>query len=420
MGPSLLKSSIWLFAGQGSSLIFQAVYFICLGRLLGSREYGIYVGAAALVAIVSQYSALGSHSVFLRYVSPDHKLFAPYWGNILITTVSLGTVFAALISAYGPMIAHSYSHGLLACIAISDCLCGQITLAAARVFLAFDKARITAMLNLLTNGLRSLLAGILLWRVQHIEARQWVFATLAVSLIGACTAVLLVTAQHGRPQFLPRLLRKRSGEGFVFALSYSTSGIYNDIDKAMLGHYGMNIANGVYAMAYRVVDVCMMPISSLHQAAFPRFFRKGVAGIAETRPYALKILTRTAPVSIGLALLMAATAPLIPHFVGRSFAESTFALWWLCTLPFLRSFHLSAGDALTGAGFQKLRLSTQAFAAFFNLSVNVYLIPHYGWHGAAWSSLITDGMLGALNWTVLLSVRRRVVNAAVETTGVRA
>ena len=80
------------------------------------------------------------------------------------------------------------------------------------------------------------------------------------------------------------------GEGFIFALSASTTNIYNDFDKAMLGHYGMNAANGIYTMAYRVVDVCMMPISSIHSAAFPRFFQKGTTGIKGTSAYAKRIL----------------------------------------------------------------------------------------------------------------------------------
>ena len=101
-------------------------------------------------------------------------------------------------------------------------------------------------------------------------------------------------------------------------------------------------------------------------------------------------------------------SPLIPHLVGRSFAESSLALRWLCLLPLFRSIHWSAGDALTGAGYQKVRLSTQAGAAAFNFALNVYLIPRYGWFGAAWSSLATDGALGAVNWMVILGIRTRV------------
>jgi O-antigen/teichoic acid export membrane protein len=104
-----------------------------------------------------------------------------------------------------------------------------------------------------------------------------------------------------------------------------------------------------------------------------------------------------------MAAVMFVAAPIIPVVAGHGFAESVTALRWLALLPFFRSFHMSAGDALSGAGHQKLRLAMQVVAAAFNFGANLYLIPRYGWLGAAWSSLATDGMLGALNWTVLLS-----------------
>ena len=214
--------------------------------------------------------------------------------------------------------------------------------------------------------------------------------------------------KFGRPQFSLALLRKRAGEGFIFALSYSTTGIYNDFDKALLGRFGMNAANGIYAMAYRVVDVCTMPLYAIQSAAFPQFFKRGAeAGIENTRSFAMKIVTRTAPMSLFAAAGMFLMAPLIPRVVGDGFSESVTALRWLCLVPLFRSFHISAGDALTGSGNQKLRLSTQAVAAAFNVSVNVYLIPRFGWLGAAWASLATDGALGLLNWTVLLTLDGR-------------
>jgi len=390
-----------MLLGQGLSVVCQGAYYILLARLLGSTEYGIYVGAAALVSILSQYSPLGSHSVFLRYVSPEPSNFAPYWGNILVTTFTLSSLFVAFLTWAGPRLAHSCSWTLVLCVALGDCLCSQLTLAAGRVFQAFEAMRITASLNLLVNLLRALLAGLMLWRLHHATARQWVVAALLVSTIAACTALTLVTKRYGQPRFSKTLLRQRTGEGFVFALSYSTTSIYNDIDKAMLGHYGMNAANGIYTMAYRAIDIACLPYSAIQAAAVPRFFQKGLNGVDSTAEYAIRIVKRTAPITLLTTAAMLVAAPLIPHLMGRSFTESVSALRWLCLLPVFRSFQYSAGDALTGAGHQKLRLGSQATAAAFNFATNLYLIPHYGWLGAAWASLATDGLLAVFNWAVL-------------------
>jgi O-antigen/teichoic acid export membrane protein len=224
---------------------------------------------------------------------------------------------------------------------------------------------------------------------------------LIVSSIASYYSVSLVTRLYGKPELSLSLLRQRMGEGFVFALSGSTANAYNDIDKAMLGHYGMNAANGIYTMAYRVIDVCTAPITSIHAAAFPRFFRKGLDGVRSTAEYGMQLVKRTAPLALLFTAAMLLGGPILPHLVGKDFAESVVALRWLCLLPLFRSLQLAAGDGITGAGYQKLRLYGMAGAAAFNFAVNLYLIPHYSWHGAAWSSIATDGALAIFNWVLL-------------------
>jgi O-antigen/teichoic acid export membrane protein len=404
---SLARNASWMFLGQGLSVVCQGIYFILLARLLGPTEYGIYAGVFAMVAVLSVYSPLGSAFTLIRRASPAPEKFAAFWGNVLMTTLPLGSLFVAVLVLAVPQLARSYSWKLVFCVAVGDCLCAQLTDSCSRVFQAFEKMRITALLGGLISLLRTVLAGCLLLWLHHATAQQWAVATLAVSFLAVCSAVALVTRYYGRPLFDLRLLRRHVGEGSAFAMSSSATGIYNNFDKAMLGHYGMNAANGIYTMAYRVVDICSMPITSVHGAAFPRFFKKGVGGVQNTIPYALRILKRTAPLAFVAAVAMALAAPLIPHLVGKSFHESVVALRWLCLLPVFRSFHLSAGDALTGGGHLNLRVGVQAAAAAFNFAVNLYLIPHYGWHGAAWSSLASDGLLAVVNWIVLLAICAR-------------
>jgi O-antigen/teichoic acid export membrane protein len=171
----------------------------------------------------------------------------------------------------------------------------------------------------------------------------------------------------------------------------------------------MNRANGIYSMAYRVVNIGTMPITAIVSAAFPSFFREGVKGIAATVPMARRLLKRTALLGVGISAAMFLCAPIIPHLVGKSYAESVSALRWLCLIPFFRCFHLSAGDAIAGAGHQKFRLVSQSIAAGGNLLLNLYLVPRYSWWGAAWASLATDGALGVMNWLALIYLAKRPV-----------
>ncbi len=400
------RNAHWMLAGQGLSYVTQAGYFILIARLMGSVEYGIYAGALAFVSLISAYSTLGSPSIFLRYVSRDNSRFSEYWGNTLLITMTLGTVFTVGLVLAGPRVSHSYTWLLIATIAFSECICRQITIAGGSVFQTFERLRLTAIMNLLTNTLRLVAAIVLMLTLRKVSAARWAIATLLVSVISALVAVWLITRLYGRPRTSLKVAAARAGEGFLYSMTYSTTTVYNDVDKTMLSHYGMNAANGIYTMAYRFVDIACMPLAAIQAAMFPRFFKRGADGIAGTSELASRILTRTASIGFFAALMLYVGAPIIPRILGNQFSDSTNALRWLCLLPLFRSFHSSGGDALSGAGRPDLRLISQIIAASFNFGVNLYLIPHYSWRGAAWSSLASDGLLGAMNWSWVFVLTR--------------
>jgi len=267
---TLAKNAAWLFAGQGLSFITQGVYFIVLARLLGASQYGLLSGAVALVATVSQYSTLGSGLLFLRYVSHDRDNFSLYWGNILLSIISMSSLLILGLWAFG---GHLIGHGnllVLLPIAVSDCLFQQFSSCTGQVFQTYEKMKISASLTLLANVFRLLMAIAFLLALKRAYAWQWALASLTVSFAAAAIAFITVTRHFGRPRFSFALLLRRAGEGFVFAISGSTTAVYNDIDKVVLTHDGLIRENGLYSMAYRIVNIGTMPIMSIVSAAFPR------------------------------------------------------------------------------------------------------------------------------------------------------
>jgi O-antigen/teichoic acid export membrane protein len=404
---SFARNAAWLFTGQGLGIVLQAGYFIALARLLGTLEYGIYAGAIALVAMVSQYSTLGSGLLFLRYVSPNHRAFPEYWGNILIAVTLAGGLIVLGLALAARWLIGPASASIIVIVGASECILGQLTSCTSQVFQALEKMRITATLNLLTNLMRFLLSIALLGVVHHANAKTWALGSLTVSFIATAIAVCTVTVRVGLPKFSLELARKRLGEGLLFSMSGSTTSAYNDLDKAMLSHYGMNVANGIYTMAYRVIDIGTIPIRSIQSAALPRLFRMGADGVPPVFDFARKIVKRTAPIGLLAAMGTFLLAPLVPHVLGHGFQSSVIALRWLCLIPFFRSLHLSSGDAIAGAGHQKRRFFAQLTAALLNLVINLQLIPKYGWVGAAWSSLATDALLAMTNWTLLYYLKLR-------------
>ncbi len=402
----MLKSRIarnagWVLAGQGLGFLLQAAYFIILARLLGAFEYGVYGGAYALSSLFAPYSSLGTGTVFLRYVSGDRSKLGPYWGNLLVVTVIAGSAFTALVYYVGPHLLNPKSAALVLMAALSNCLFAQLTSETARVFQALDNLRTYAALSLLTNLMRTAMAIGMLLILHRATAWQWSIASTIISGLAAMIAVCAVSFSLKSPQWSVRLFLLHGAEGVGYSFASSTTTVYNDFDKTLLSHYGMNIANGIYTTAYRVIDIATMPINSIQGAAVPELFRRGRDGLRATMDLTNRLVRRGVPLGAGIAVILFLTAPILPHMLGKQFSESALALRWLCLIPLFRSVHQLTGAALTGAGLQKYRTAAQVIVSIFNCGINVWLIPRYSWRGAAWSSLATDGLLAILNWGAL-------------------
>ena len=118
-----------------------------------------------------------------------------------------------------------------------------------------------------------------------------------------------------------------------------------------------------------------------------------------------RLLVRIIPYSLFASVALLLGAPLVPHILGHQYADITEALRWLALLPVLKTLHYFIADALTGAGHQGTRTLIQIGVAAFNVLINLWLIPAYGWRGAAWSSIASDGLL-ALTLMVVVTYLR--------------
>jgi O-antigen/teichoic acid export membrane protein len=416
---SLRRSSLWMISGQGVAMAAQAAYFVFIGRALGSREYGAFIGVAALVAALSQFSSLGMEMILLRNLSRDRASFPRTWGHALAITAAGFFLLLAAAMLYAHFALRPELRPLVPWIALADGLLGKFVQLAARAFQGSGRLAWTANLTALAQIARAITAALVfVWARAHgmrATALLWTRVYWLSALAVAILALAFATLRLGLPRFM-RIRRADLSEGFSFSLSSSSISVYNDIDKTFLVSLGQTYAAGIYSAAYRVVDAASAPIYAVYAAATPRFFREGARSIHRARVFSRTTLARTLPFSFVAAALLALGAPLLPRIFGSSFQGSVAALRWLCLLPVLRAFHYAWGSAITASASQWNRTATQFGAAAFNLCLNLLLIPRWSWHGAAAASLLTDGALAAASLFVLSRLTRRERHALQETT----
>jgi len=404
----LLRDATHLSIGQGFRLVIQAAYFVLIARSLGPDAYGAFVTVVAMAALLGPFSGLGTPNLFIKNVRSGTREANLCWGNGIVLTVISGSALSAVGLGLSLLFQLKTAPFVVVMVCISDLVLLKVTELAAFGFTALERMKQTAIQSVVISLLR--LGGIvaLMLTMHPVTLRGWVVVYLLTSLLGMIYAVMKGGEIWGRPVFNLQVLRRDVAEGVFFSVAGSAATVYNDIDKIMLSRLADLAATGVYAAAYRVIDVTMTPVRSLAAAAYPQFFRKGAGGLGATYSYALSLIAKAAIygslASAGLWLC----APALPMVLGPKYGEVVAAVRWLALIPLLRCIHSFLADALSGAGLQRTRTGVQVVVALVNIALNLIVLPRYSWRGAAWTSVGCDGLLVTLFLFTVLSYRRPV------------
>ena len=412
--PGLARNTSWMVLGFGLKIVVQAAYFVLIARSLGARGYGAFVGVVALSAIVAPFATWGSGFLVIKHVSRKPGAFAEYWGRALTTTGIASSVLTFGILAISRLVLPgSVSIMVLLLVALSDVVFGALLEISGQAFQAFQVLKRTAQLQMLPSIVKLAGAIVLVALPVHVSPVEWAAVYFVASACSAIVGLRLLRRELGRAKPVLPARDWEYREGFYFAVGISTQSVYNDIDKTMLARLSTLSATGIYAAAYRIIDVAVIPVRSVAYSTYTRFFKEGERGIDGASAYASRLRPWAWLYGVAVAIGLYLTAPLLPVLLGQQFGEAVPALRWLSLLPLMKGLSYLGANVLSGADRQGVRSAMQAGVAGFNVLINLWIIPRFGWRGAAWSSLASDGALVIAVWTCIAVLRRNVSRDAV-------
>ncbi|NEQ09763.1 MAG: oligosaccharide flippase family protein [Moorea sp. SIO1G6] len=407
---SLVRNTLWMLLAKFLKMIVQAAYFVIIARTLGAQQYGLFASLTALAAIISPFATWGSGDVLIKNVSRNRALFKEYWGNALLMVFTSSLVLIALVMLIAPAILPQGTSPLLIFLVfLSDLLFLKILATAGQAFIAVSQLKHTAQIHFLLS-LKNLVATLCFVSFfQTSDIVVWAALYLASTAIAAGVGFLMVHRMLGTPKLAISKIKPEMLQGFYFSVNLCAETVNNNVDKTMLARLSTLQATGIYAAAYRLIDVAFVPVQSLLAASYAKFFQKGAAGIRGS----LNLSKRLSPIAgmygIAAGIGLFISAPMVPYIIGEDYSEVVNALRWLAPIPFFKAMQFFAADTLTGAGFQGLRSSIQVTAALLNFSLNLWLIPLYSWKGAAWSSLTSDSLRMLSLWLLVFVLYRQEV-----------
>ena len=388
-------------------MIAQVGYFLIIARVLGPAGYGTFLACTALAAVLAPFSPLGTGQVLVKYTARDEQSMPAYLGNALIITSAMGVILIMAIALLRHLLLPaSVSVAMVLAIGVADLICAQATYVFAQALLATGRAKQSSSLMVMSACTR-FAAALLLLATGAPSLARWVCFYLAASVVASFYGVFVICASCAAPQFTLNMVRSTIKEGVHFSTSLAAQTIYNDIDKTMLARLSSVQGAAIYAVAYRFIEVAMLPVRSLQSAAYPEFFRHGVGGVTPSFGFARRILRKSVLYGIFASVALFLTAQFLPLIMGSAYADSTIALRWLCPLPLIQSVHAFLSDSLTGANLQAQRSWCQIGVALFNVLINLWLIRGWAWRGASWSSIASEMVLAVILYLLIRAHLRR-------------
>jgi O-antigen/teichoic acid export membrane protein len=372
-----------------------------LARTLGSAGYGQWSTVLAVLALVGYFGSFGMETVAVREAARAPETEHEWLGAVMLLRLYMLVPVVALSALAVVLLHHSHEMlvaGLILVITMPFNGAGALQL----VF----QLRVNNLVPMLVLTLRSVLWTV---AVVIIYLRGGSMVTLAIALTATNAIGSLVqafAALRAAPR-RPRPSRRRVGVLVRHGLPIGISGVlvigYARIDQLIVFTLRGSTPAGLYGSVYYVLDQAhFVPISILTTLA---------PIMAASWPANRERLLRTARLSAevmavasfgALAFASVAATPLIRLFYGSQFVAAAPALPILGAAFIFICFGYLNDNLLVIMGLQKRRLLISLAALVVNVAGNLILVPIDGFMGAAWMTLVTEGVVcGASLWLIL-------------------
>jgi O-antigen/teichoic acid export membrane protein len=372
-----------------------------LARALGSSDFGVWSTLFAACQIVGSFGELGLTQVTVSRAAADPER-EPWWLGALfllrlfvVIPITLVCLVAVLIIAPS---AHAQVAGvLIACVALA----GAPSVIGAVFQLRVRNDLSMALLTLNSVVWAAAVVGVaLLSGGIVVFAGAFLFTTLFTSVLTVIVA-LRFTKVHlrGTRKLWRPLLRVGVGVGIagIFVTGYVK------LDQILVFEFAGSREAGLYGAAYRLLDqVQFIPISVM-TTLFPL-----IAAAYTTDKERVKNLLQASAEYLSmasfpiLAFTIVAAEPIMKLLFGPQFAAAAPALPILAGAFVSISFGYLVGNMVVILELQRRFAIYAALGLVLNATLNIFLIPPYGFLAAAWVTLLTEVTVMSLSARIVL------------------
>jgi len=391
----VLVGSGFVFASRMTGFAMMLVFSVFMARALGRDVYGLISITIGIFGIMTIVGDLGMNTASARKVALVRRsgegagvrqiLVATLWVKAVT-----GATLAAAIFLMAPAFQSLFDKPVaplirLVALAILFNLLGSSFQSMMRGMHRMD---LYALSNVLRDVLWVSLSVAFVLAGQGVEGaiRGYLIGQIAWFLANATIyAVLLDAPGPLWPDAV--LVRELILFGIpVIAVDLMVF-IYSWTDTFVLGIFRETWEVSTYNIAFGMVSMVMVVVTSVGTTVFPIFSERSVDRSPDGLTALFSRLTRLVIVAVfPLLSFIAVLGPFVVLVYGRQYSQAVFPLIVLVVWGYLRPYGGIGASLLTALARQRYVMYATAAVAGLNLALNLALIPPYGMMGAAVAS----------------------------------
>jgi O-antigen/teichoic acid export membrane protein len=386
---TIARNFLALIAGEALSRGIGLVIALRLARVLGVEGFGALEVGLVVLVYLQIFVDGGLDVVATREVARRPELRSQYAGNLiglrLVTaTLAIGVVLAINVFTSQPPLLDAVVLRYALSVLPAACALGW-------AFQASERMRAVAAGNVIQQLVY--LVGVELTVVNGHGTVLVPIAYTVATAVGACAVAVWYVRRYGwiYPRLEPRFCEEVVREALPVAGSRGLRSISFNFDILILGYLFTQSTVGLYAAAYRILTLPLLGYATLFTALFPTLVRLSVR--ERRRFVGLGMVVIGVSALAVAAMLWWFAESLLTLLMGPPFAGGASALRVLAwSIPLTAAAGVSR-QALIAAGRQRIDLVVVACGAAVNVTLNLLLIPAFGFVGAATATVSAEGVV---------------------------
>ena len=392
LGILIKNTSALMFAeyfGMGMNFILT----IFLARYFGAEGFGIFITAMTFFFFGSIVTDFGIETVFVRNVSRNKSDLPLYYVNGLFLTVLTALISWIGIAIVVTFLGYNLYLKTVILIASSTLFFSAFTTISTATIKALERMELISIVTVISGIVYSIIAifmvvlgygivEIILWGI-IVEILKGIALFLFVKKIRNTAFSWKI-----RLMFCFNIVKQSAPLGILRSLNVIT----NKVDILMLSAMIGNASVGFYAVAVKIVNFLIVPVTSFNNAFLPHFSAKLSTSKDDISRIFNEIVRVLIILSLPIAILISTIAEnIIGIFFGQSFVDNgspvvlQILIW---------SFFFDVISGPSGVSIISIEYRLIKFASYFsglallNVVLNIFLIPSLGIIGASISTLI--------------------------------